>query len=126
MTFGGATAGRGGRGGGGGGFGAGGRGGGPAAPNGVTSFIALNGTFNSLISTMQVGLDMGPTRAQIDTWESGCKTYNATVAAWKKAQAGELAAFNGLLAKNQLPALSVAPTKLTAEPCTFTRPSTAP
>jgi len=119
-TFGGAAAGRGGRGGGGGGFGAGGR----AAPNGVTSFIALNGTFNSLISMMQVGLDMGPTRAQIDTWESGCKTYNATVAAWKKAQAADLAAFNALLTKNHVPALSVAPTKLTAQPCTFTRPAT--
>jgi uncharacterized membrane protein YgcG len=124
-TFGGTAGGRGGRGGG-GGFGGGGRGGGPAAPNAVTSFITLNGTFNSLISLTQVGLDIGPTKAQIDTWESGCRTYNATVAAWKKAQAGDLAAFNVLVTKNHLPALTVAPTKLPVRGCVFTPPATPP
>ena len=89
----------------------------------MTSFIALNGTFNSLVSLMQVGLDMAPTKAQIDTWESGCKSYNATVAAWKKAQAVDLAAFNALLAKNNLPALTVTPTKLTVRSCTFGPPA---
>jgi len=123
-TFGGTSGGRGGRGAGGGGFGAGGRGGAQTAPNGVTSFITLNGTFNSLISVMQVGLDMGPTRAQIDTWESGCKTYNATVAAWKKAQVEELAAFNAVLTKAHLPALTVTPTKLTVQGCMFKPPAT--
>ena len=117
-AFGGAAGGRGGRGGG-GGFGAGGRGGGPAAPGAVTSFVALNGTFNSLVSLMQVGLDMAPTKAQIETWTSGCRSYNATVAAWKKAQAGDLAEFNALLAKKSLPALAVTPTKLTDRVCTF-------
>jgi hypothetical protein len=85
----------------------------------VTPFTALNGTFNSLVSLMQVGLDMGPTRAQIDTWESGCTSYNATVTAWKKAQTADLAAFDALLAKNGLPALTVTPTKLTVRTCTF-------
>jgi photosystem II stability/assembly factor-like uncharacterized protein len=126
-AFGGAAGGRGGRGAGGGaGFGAGGRGGGPAGPSAVTSFIALNGTFNSLVSVMQVGLDMGPTRAQIDTWESGCRSYNATVAAWKKAQAVDLAAFGALLAKNGLPELTVTPTKLTVRGCTFAPPAPQP
>ena len=69
-TFGGAT-GRGGRGGGGGG-GGGGRGGG-AAPGGVTSFTALNGTFNALVELNHNGLDMAPTKAQINTWENDCK-----------------------------------------------------
>jgi photosystem II stability/assembly factor-like uncharacterized protein len=116
-AFGGTTGGRGGRG------GAGGRGGGPAAPGAVTSFASLNGTFGSLVSMMQVGLDMSPTRAQIDTWESGCKTYNATVAAWKALQTQDLAAFNSLLTKDNLKPLAVAPTKLAAQACTFAPPA---
>ncbi len=123
-AFGGAAGGRGGRGG--GGFGAGGRGGGPAAPGAVTSFVALNGTFNSLVSLMQVGLDMGPTQAQIDTWESGCKSYNATVAAWKKAQAADVADFNALLVKNGLPAMTVTPTTLTPLTCRVAPPAPRP
>jgi photosystem II stability/assembly factor-like uncharacterized protein len=119
--FGGAAGGRGGRGGaGGGGGGFGGRGGAPTAPGAVTSFTTLNGTFGSLVSLMQVGLDMAPTQAQIDTWESGCKTFNETVAAWSKMQSGDLAAFNGLLTKRNLPGLTITPTKLLAQTCTFT------
>ncbi|HEY3884800.1 MAG TPA: hypothetical protein VGL62_06320, partial [Vicinamibacterales bacterium] len=53
-TFGGAVQGRGGRG---GGFGGGGRGG-PSNPNAMQSFIQLNSSFNSMVSMMQVGLDM--------------------------------------------------------------------
>ena len=123
-AFGGAV-GRGGRGGAGGGFGGGGlgaagRGGNAAVPNAVTAFITLNSTFNSLVSVMQVGLDMGPTQAAIDTWESGCKSYNATVAAWKKVQADDLGAFNALLARNNLHPLNVEATRATAiQHCTF-------
>jgi hypothetical protein len=124
-AFGGAAGGRGRGGGGGGGFGAGGRGGGPAAPGAVSSFNSLNGTFNTMISMMQVGLDMAPTKAQIDTWESGCKNYNATVTAWKMMQAQDLAAFNALLTKNNLQPLTVTPTKLSVQSCTFV-PSTGP
>jgi len=120
-AFGGATGGRGGRGGAGGG--GGGRGGGPAAPNAVMSFVSLNGTFNSVVSLMQVGLDAAPTTAQINTWQSTCKSYNATVEAWKKAQAGEIATFNALLAKNNLPAMSIVPTKLAVQSCTFPPPA---
>ena len=125
-AFGGAAGGRGGRGGGGGFGGGGGRGGGPAAPNAVTSFTSINGTFNGLISLMQVGLDMGPTQAQIHTWENGCKTYNATVTAWMKAQQGDVATFNALLTKNNLRQLTVTPTKLTVHGCTFTPPPPPP
>ena len=109
-TFGGAVTGR------------GGRGGGPPAPGAVTSFIALNGSFNTMVSMMQVGLDMAPTKAQIDTWESNCKNYNTTVTAWKTMQSQDLAAFNALLSKNQLQPLVVTPTKLSAPSCTFTPP----
>ena len=115
-TFGGVE-GRGGRGGGGGGFG-GGRGGG-ATPGAMQSFIALNNGFGAMVSMMQVGLDMGPTPAQIDTWESDCKNYNTTLAAWKKLQAEDLAAFNTVLAANNAKPLAVAPTKLSAAVCTF-------
>ena len=117
-TFGGAVEGRGGRGG--GGFG-GGRGGG--APGAMLSFIAINNAFNTMVSMMQVGLDMAPTKAQIDTWESDCGNYNTTVAAWKKAQSDDLAAFNAVLAKNNLKPATVTPTKLTAAACTFAQPS---
>jgi len=91
-AFGGVVEGRGGRGG--GGFG-GGRGGGQAA-GAMQSFIQLNNSFNTLVSMMQVGLDMAPTPSQVDTWEADCKSYNTTVAAWKKAQAEDLASFSGL------------------------------
>jgi hypothetical protein len=106
-TFGGVVEGRGGRGGG-GGFG-GGRGGGQAA-GAMQSFIQLNNSFNTLVSMVQVGLDMAPTPAQVDTWEADCKNYNTTVAAWKKTQAEELSSFGGL---------KVPPTKLSAASCGF-------
>ena len=104
-TFGGAVQG-GGRGG--GGFG-GGRGG-AATPGAIQSFIQLNNSFGTMVSMMQVGLDMAPTPAQINTWESNCRNYNTTVAAWKKAQADDLPA---------LPDLKVTPTKLTPAVCGF-------
>lgn len=123
-TFGGAVTGRGGRGGGGGGGGFGGRGGGGApAPGAVTSFIALNGSFNTMVSMMQVGLDMAPTKAQIDTWESDCKNYSTTVTAWKTMLSQDVVAFNALLSKNHLQPLTVTPTKLSAPSCTFTLPA---
>ena len=74
----------------------------------------------SLVSLMQVGLDMAPTKAQIGTWESGCKTFNETVAAWSTMQSSDLAAFNGLLTKYNLPGLTITATKLLAQTCTFT------
>ena len=117
-AFGGATEGRGGRG---GGFG--GRGG--AVPGAMQSFIALNNSFNTMVSMMQVGLDIAPTLAQIETWESDCRNYNTTVAAWKNVQSGDLAAFNAALTQNQLKPLSVAPTKLAMAVCAFT-PGSAP
>jgi hypothetical protein len=105
-AFGGVVEGRGGRGGG-GGFG-GGRGGGQAA-GAMQSFIQLNNSFNTMVSMMQVGLDMAPTPAQVDTWEADCKNYNTTVAAWKT-QAADLASFGGL---------KVPPTKVSPASCGF-------
>jgi hypothetical protein len=108
-AFGGAVEGRGGRGG--GGFG-GGRGGGQAA-GAMQSFIQLNNSFNTFVSMMQVGLDMAPTPAQVDTWEADCKNYNTTVAAWKKAQAEDLASFS------TSSGLKVPPATLSTASCGF-------
>jgi len=90
-AFGGATGGRGGRGG--GGFGGGGRGS-AAEPGAMQSFIALNNAFSAIVSAMQVGLDMPPTKAAIDSWETDCKNYNTTLTAWKRAVSEDLAAYN--------------------------------
>ena len=102
-TFGGAVEGRGGR----GGFGGFGRGG--AAPGAMQSFIALNNSFNAMVSMVQVGLDMAPTPAQIDTWESDCRNYNTTLAAWKKVKTEDLAALK----------IDVKPATLAPMSCTF-------
>lgn len=116
-TFGGVVAGSG------RGFG-GGRGRGETLPPGaIKPFNTLNADFNSVVSTSQVGLDEAPTQAEIDTWEAACKNYNATVAAWKKAQSRELAVFNALLSKNNLNPLHVSATALTDPSCTFTAPA---
>jgi photosystem II stability/assembly factor-like uncharacterized protein len=106
-TFGGVVEGRGGRGGG-AGFG-GGRGGNQPA-GAMQSFIQLNNSFNTLVSMMQVGLDMAPTPAQVDTWEADCKNYNTTLAAWKKTQAEDLASFSSL---------KIPPTTLSPASCAF-------
>ena len=120
-TFGGIVAGRGGRGGGGGGRG----GGGAPVPGATTPFNTLNGSFDSIVSTSQVGLDEAPTQAEIDTWEADCKEYNTTVAKWKNVQSQDLAEFNALLSKNNLNPLQVTPSALTAPSCAF-MPSSAP
>jgi hypothetical protein len=121
-TFGGAT-GRGGRGGGGGG-GGGGRGGGGAA-GGVTSFTAINGTFNTVLAPMaQNGLDMPPSKAMVDTWENTCKDLTATITAWKTMLGVDLVAFNSLLAKNNLAPLKITPAVVTAPAsCAFVPPA---
>ncbi len=92
-TFGGIVAGRGGRGGGGGG----GRGrGGAPVPGAIIPFNTLNGSFDSLVSTSQVGLDEAPSQAQLDTWVADCKDYTTTLTAWKAMQTKDLSDFNAL------------------------------
>jgi len=101
-----------------GGFGGRGR----VAPGAMQSFLALNGSFNTMVSMMQVGLDMAPTPAQIDTWVSDCKDYNRTVAAWKAMQSHDLASFNTVLTQNHLQPMNVTPTRLSDPSCSFTPP----
>lgn len=107
---------RGGRGGG-GGFGA------PArAPGSVLTFTTINGTYNTVLGPIaQNGIDMPPTRAAIDTWESGCREFNLTLNSWKTVLGTDLVSLNGLLTKNNLPALKFAPAPAvqTAPSCVF-------
>jgi hypothetical protein len=91
----------------------------PSDPKALKSFLELNDAYNAMVSMMQVGLDMAPTPTQIASWESDCKNYNRTVAAWKDAQP-QITAFNALLVKNQLHELTLVPTKLTDASCSFT------
>jgi photosystem II stability/assembly factor-like uncharacterized protein len=102
--------------------GGGGFGGGPArVPGSILAFYSINGTFNTVLASFaQNGIDMPPSKAQIDTWESGCKEFTSTVSAWKTMLSADLVAFNGLLTKNNLKPLKITPALLTAPAsCTF-------
>src|SRR4029078_5267986 len=109
-TFGGPQ--RGGRapGGGGGGFGA------PArAPGSLLSFIAVNNLFNTVLGPLsQNGIDMAPTRAPVNTLESACNEFTMTANGCKKMLDADLADFNSLLSKNNLPPLKLTPTAVMA------------
>jgi hypothetical protein len=91
-------------------------------PNALKSFLALNDDYSTMVSMMQVGLDIGPTPAQFDNWQSVCSSYNRTVAAWKAAEP-QIAGFNAALVKNQLQPLNIAPSKLTDSPCSVLSPA---
>ncbi len=101
------------------GGGGGGFRGAPPAPDALKSFATLNNDYNTMVSMMQVGLDMAPTPTQIATWKSDCTGYNRTVAAWKAIQQ-QITDLNAALAKNHLKELKVEATRLTDSPCTFT------
>jgi hypothetical protein len=92
---------------------------GETPPGAIKPFNTLNGSFNAIVSTSQVGLDEAPTQAQIDSWEAACKDYNATVAAWKKTQSEDLVAFSALLSKSHLSPLQMSPSTLSNPACTF-------
>ncbi|HEX4038913.1 MAG TPA: hypothetical protein VHX37_12715 [Acidobacteriaceae bacterium] len=95
----------------------------PEEPNALKSFVELNDAYNTLVSMVQVGLDMAPTPTQIATWESDCKESIRTVAAWKNLQP-QLTDFNALLVKNQQQPLTLAPVKLSDDSCRFTPEAT--
>ncbi|PYR23824.1 MAG: hypothetical protein DMF98_17615, partial [Acidobacteria bacterium] len=117
-TIGGARApGRGG--GGGGGFG------GPARiPGSVLTFTAINALFNTVLAPLsQNAIDMPPTKAEVDTWESGCKEFTATANASKTMLGVDLVGFNSLLTKSNLTPLKITPTALAVPAsCTFVWP----
>jgi hypothetical protein len=80
--------------------------------------MELNNEYNTLVSMMQVGLDMAPTPTQIATWESDCTNLKRTRAAWVGLQP-QIAALNSDLAKNSLTEIKSAPTRLIDTSCTF-------
>ena len=62
---------------------------------------------------------MPPSKAQINTWESGCRAYTATVNAWKTMLDESFFTFNSQLTKNNLPPLKVPATVPAPASCTF-------
>ena len=94
-----------------GGFG-GGFGGGPVRiPGSVLPFYSISGIFYTVLAPLsQNGVDMPPTKAAVDTWESGCKEFTATMNAWKSMLDVDLVGFNSLLTKNNLMPLKITPT----------------
>ncbi|PYS66608.1 MAG: hypothetical protein DMF76_00045, partial [Acidobacteria bacterium] len=108
--------------------GGGGFGGGPGAaraPGSVIPFSSINALFNTVLAPLaQNGIDMPPTKAEVDTWESGCKGFTATANAWKTMLSVDLVGFNSLLTKNNLTPLKIAPTALAVPAlCTFAWPT---
>ena len=89
-----------------------------ADPNALQSFFELNNAFNTMVSMMQVGLDMAPTPAQIATWQKDCTDLSRTRTAWEDARK-QITDFNAVLVKNNLQEMKVAPTKLTVSACSF-------
>src|SRR5689334_16212133 len=87
----------------------------------LLSVVAINNLYNTVLGPLtQNGIDMPPTKAEIDTWESGCKEFTATVSGWKTMLDVGLVEFNSLLSKNNLTPLKITSTAL-APPasCTF-------
>src|ERR1035437_8958822 len=109
----GGSGGGGGRGGGGGG----GRGGVAAGPPPVPNFAALVGALNRQLDGLSFG-DQAPTEPMLRAWSWVCADLKTAVTNWKNLNAGELAAFNGVLAKNGLLAIKAAGPALPAPVCT--------
>ncbi len=88
--------------------GRGGFGGGVRAPGSILTFNTINGTFNTVLGPIsQNGIDMPPTKAEVDTWESGCSEFTATLDAWKTMLGADVVNFNSLLTKNNLTPLKI-------------------
>jgi hypothetical protein len=87
-------------------------------PKGIKSFYDLNNSYNTMVSMIQVGLDMAPTPTQIDTWKNDCSDYNRTKTAWDDMRP-QIANFNAELAKSNRGTIKLEPSKLTTSSCTF-------
>lgn len=87
-------------------------------PKALQSFLALNDAYNTMVSMMQVGIDMAPTPTQIATWESDCAHSSRTLQEWKDA-AAKITDFNAALEKHQLQPLHFTPTQLAPLSCVY-------
>lgn len=85
-------------------------------------FYAINGVFNTVLGPLtQNGIDMAPTKSEVETWESGCMDLTAAVNSWNTMLGAELVSFNSLLTQNNLTPLKIAPSAARSAPsaCTF-------
>src|ERR1051326_1273718 len=90
-------------------------------PGSLLSFTAINNLFNTVLGPLtQNGIDMSPTKAQVDTWETACNEFTATGNGWKAMLSTDLVAFNTLLTNNKLTPLRL-PTSAVVAPasCKF-------
>jgi hypothetical protein len=91
--------------------GGGGFGGAARVPGSLLTFPAINNLFNSVLGPLtQNGIDMPPTKAQVDTWESACNEFTATANGWKTMLSTDVVGFNTLLTNNKLTRLTLPPT----------------
>ncbi len=106
-----------------GGFGFGGA---ARAPGSLLTFPAINNLFNTVLGPLtQNGIDMSPTKAQVDTWESACNEFTATANGWKAMLTTDVAGFNTLLTNNKLTPLRITPTAVSLPAsCKFVSPTT--
>ena len=90
-------------------------------PGSVLSFITLNSLFNTVLAPLsQNGIDMPPTKAEIDTWETGCKELTMTENAWKAALASDAATLNAMLVKGGSAPIKAGASSVTpATSCSF-------
>lgn len=109
-TFAGKLATVGGNGAGGGRGGRGGAAGPPPAPN----FAGSVGAMNRELEGLDAG-DLAPTEPMLREWEWACGDLSAAVKGWKSLNGAELTAFNAVLARNGLKAVS-APKPMLAVP----------
>ena len=99
----GGSAGGGGRGGGRGGAGGAAAGGAPPPPN----FAGLNGALIRQLDTLDFG-DMAPNEPMGKAYVAGCTDLKTAVTNWKAINRQDLAAFNAVLAKNNLAPIAAA------------------
>jgi hypothetical protein len=104
----------------------GGFGGGPArVPGSVLPFYSINAMFYTVLAPLaQDGIDMPPTKSEVDTWESGCKEFTATANAWQTMLGVDVVGFNSLLTKNNLTPLKTTTALALPSSCTFVWPTT--
>jgi hypothetical protein len=100
---------------------AGGRGGGggrgaPAGPPPAPNFAALNGVMNRHVTSLEPG-DMAPNEPQQRSYLSACGDLKSAVTTWKTINEKDLAAFNAVLAKNNIGKIAAASPVLAVPAC---------
>jgi hypothetical protein len=82
------------------------------------------GNFNRQLETLDSG-DMAPNEPMLAAYMSACTDLRSAIANWKTVSTQDLAAFNGVLAKNGLAKISAEPPTMVAPVC-VQAPAAAP